>query len=375
MSRSPINQAAGRQPQGFTLLELLISSSLMLIVIIAALAFYSKSNQMSVDQQQYAEIQNDVRSAIYMIMRDVRMAGIGLPQQFLQYCIWGVDNENQGSSATVMPDRLKIMGNIEFPLALSIQSYQGSSVNLSLADYSFEQYPYPDSFYANMYVLVLPNPTSGCQAGEVRVITHVTHSAGGNNEKLNFSPGLAPGVNPPGGLSGTCSDSNNYNGGLVMFVNVNEYWLDVTGSYPGLTAGVNGYLGIPGVFYVTKNGVKFPIAQNIENFQVRYNGDFDDTGQLNGMRDWNTAANGSYQLWTLSTVANIRQVKVFLLGRTANAFVSVSGTPTGGIAAYRRPDMANSPGSTVNDMHRRFILQSTSNVRNMSLNLYNGGTR
>jgi hypothetical protein len=93
------------------------------------------------------------------------------------------------------------------------------------------------------------------------------------------------------------------------------------------------------------------------------------------MRDWNTAANGSYQLWTLSTVANIRQVKVFLLGRTANAFVSVSGTPTGGIAAYRRPDMANSPGSTVNDMHRRFILQSTSNVRNMSLNLYNGGTR
>jgi prepilin-type N-terminal cleavage/methylation domain-containing protein len=375
MSRSEIKKQSLHQPEGFTLLELLIGSTIMLIVIVAALMVYSKSNQISVDQQQYAAIQNDVRSAMYIVMRDMRMAGVGLPQKYLMYSLSAVDNEDQGSSALVKPDRLKIMGNIEFPCVLSIQNYQGDSANVSLADYSFEQYPYPDSFYDNLYVLVLPNPDSGCVAGEVRITTHPTHSTGALNEKLNFSPGLAPGVDPPGGLSGTCPDSNNYDGGYVMLVNVNEYWLDVTGSYPGLMPGVNGYLGIPGVFYVTKNGVHVPLAQNIENFQVQFNGDFDDTGQLNGFRDWDTAANGSPLIWTLDQVSRIRQVKVLLLGRTANAFVSVSGTPTGGIAAYRRPAMANSQAGTTNDMHRRFLLESASNIRNMSLNLYNQGER
>jgi hypothetical protein len=303
------------------------------------------------------------------------MAGAGLPVQYQMYSISAVDNENQGTAALVQPDRLKIMGNIEYPLILTIQSYQGGATNVTLADYSFEQYPYPDSFYQNMYVLVIPNPSAGCVAGEVRIVSTVTHPAGGTGEMLNFSPGLAPNVTPPGGLSGTCADSSNYTGGLVMLVNIDEYWLDVTGSYTGLTPGTNGYLGIPGVFYVTKNGVNIPVAQNIENFQVQFNGDFDGSGQLNGFCNWDQAPNGSSEIWTVEQVAAIRQVKVFLLGRTANAFVSVSGTPPGTIAAYMRPAMANSPAATANDMHRRFLLQSTSNIRNMSLNLYNEDQR
>jgi hypothetical protein len=77
----------------------------------------------------------------------------------------------------------------------------------------------------------------------------------------------------------------------------------------------------------------------------------------------------------VDTVSNIRQVKVWLLGRTANAFVSVSGKSTGGISVYRRPAMGNSPAAAVEDLHRRFLLQSMSNIRNMSLNLYNSGER
>lgn len=68
-----------RRPQGFTLIELLVGSAIMLVVIIAALSVYSRSNQLSVDQQQYAEVQNDVRSAMFLLMRDTRMAGAGLP--------------------------------------------------------------------------------------------------------------------------------------------------------------------------------------------------------------------------------------------------------------------------------------------------------
>jgi prepilin-type N-terminal cleavage/methylation domain-containing protein len=373
MSRT-LSIASGRRPKGFTLIELLIGSSIMLIVIVAALTMYSKSNQMSVDEQQYTEIQNDVRSAMYMIMRDTRMAGIGLPQQFLSYSLQAVDNEDQG--VTVKPDRLTLIGNMENPLILQIQTYGGytTSSQANLADDSFESYPYLDSFYPGQVVLILPNPAAACRAGEVRVVDHISHASGGTSEVIYFKAGMLS-LNLPGNLLGTCGDATNYGGGQVMFLDFKEYWLDVTGSYPGLTKGTNGYLGVPNVLYVTKNGVYVPVAQNIENFQVLFNGDFDGTGQLNGFRSWNTAGNGSYQLWGLSDVANIRQVKVFLLGRTANAFVSVSGQPTGGIASYRRPHMANSTGSATDDMHRRFLLQSTSQIRNMSLNLYNGGQR
>ncbi|MDD8031427.1 MAG: prepilin-type N-terminal cleavage/methylation domain-containing protein, partial [Acidobacteriota bacterium] len=89
---------------GFTLIEVLVSSVIMTIVIVGALALYSKSNQISVDQQQYAELQHDVRSAMYLITRDLRMAGSGLPVEFGMYALEGFNNEDQGTE--VRPDRL-----------------------------------------------------------------------------------------------------------------------------------------------------------------------------------------------------------------------------------------------------------------------------
>jgi len=311
---------------------------------------------------------------MFLLMRDTRMAGAGLPQQFLMYSLEAVDNEDQG--VAVKPDRLTVMGNINSSLLLSIQAYGGyqTAAQASLDDDSFEKYAYADAYYPGNFVLILPNPAASCRAGEVRQVDHITHNADGTNEIIYFKGGLVS-LNLPGNLLGTCNDATNFSGGQIMFVDVKQYWLDLTGKYPGLTAGVNGYLGIPGVFYRTENGVHNPIAQNIENFQVQFNGDFDGTGVLNGFRDWDTGANGGPQIWTVDTVSNIRQVKVWLLGRTANAFVSVSGKSTGGISVYRRPAMGNSPAAAVEDLHRRFLLQSMSNIRNMSLNLYNSGER
>ncbi len=354
------------RPRGFTLIEMLIGSSIMLVIIVAALTVYSKSNQVAVDQQQIAEIQNDVRSAMFLMMRDLRMIGVGIPEGFRMYTLEGTDNEDQGDE--VRPDRLVLLGNMDWPLDLRIQNYQGAAADLMVEDYGFEKYPYPDTFYANKTVLILPNPASPCRFGEVRSVTHVTHSTAGSNEKFNFSHGLAPNIDPPMNLKGTCPSSNDYDGGTITLVDVKEYWLDVRGSQPGLTAGVAGYLGLPGVFYVTVNGVHNPIAQHVENFQLQYNGDFDGDGVLDGFQDWSP-------LWTIDQTDIIRQIRVQLLGRTADRLVSVSGRPGAGIQTYRRPVLANSPAAATDDFHKRFLLESTSNVRNLSLNLYNRGDR
>lgn len=359
---------SSKRAAGFTMIELLIGSAVMLIAVLAALFVYARSNRVSVEQQMVTEVQSDVRSSVFFITRDLRMAGVGLPVEFSGFFLEGIDNEDQGTE--VRPDRITMMGNIEDPINIMIDSYQGSAANLSAQDYSLEQYPYPDEFYESKIVLVLPNPTSPCRSGEVREITHVTHDTGGANEKLNFSPGLAPGVNPPGGLSGTCPDSDNYDGGSVTFINVKEYWLDTTGSASGLTAGVNGYIGggEGGIFYCTNNGIHFPLARNIEDFQIEYNGDMNNDTFLDGWSPWDPN-------WALDQIGRVQQVRIWVLGRTPQAFTSVSGTPTANIHTYRRPVLSNNVAGAADDRHRRVLLESTSNVRNMSLNLYNLGQR
>ena len=362
---SPTQRAAG-----FTMIELLIGSAVMLVAVLGALLIYSRSNKVSVEQQMVTEAQNDVRSSMFFVTRDLRMAGAGLPEEFSGYFIEGRDNEDQGAEVT--PDRVTLMGNIEDPLNLPIRNYQGSSVVLDVEDFSLEQYPYPDAYYDNQFVIVLPNPESGCWSGEVRRVTHVTHDTGGANERFNFSPGLAPGIDPPGGLSGTCPSPNDYDGGTISFIDVKEYWLDVTGNTPGLTAGVDGYIGggLAGVLYCTHNAIHFPLARNIENFQVEYNGDMDNDLLLDGWSPWQNT-------WTLAETARIQQVRVWVLGRTAQAFTSVGGRVPGAtpVQVYRRPAVSNTPAAAADDFHKRYLLDSTSNVRNMSLNLYNLGQR
>ncbi len=369
-SGQKLKNAGKSRCHGFTLVELLVGSMILLVVVLASLALYRTSNQIAVDQQQYTELQHDVRTAMYFITRDVRLTGAGLPLEFYGYVMEGVDNEAQGG--VVDPDRVKLMGNLDDPLNMSVSNYQGSAANLTVEDWSFERNPYTDEFYEGMVVIILPNPDSGCRLGEVREITHVTHDAGGTNERFNFSPGLAPYINPPGGLSGTCNDSNDYDGGMISFVNVKEYWLDVTGNYPGLTAGDRGYIGNgeAGVLYLTHNGIHFPLARDIENLQFQYNGDANNDGFLDGFMDWQASWTGDTDL-----VSRIRQIRIWVLGRTPNPFVSVGNNVPANLYLYRRPAIANSPQSSQDDKHRRFLLESTANVRNLSLNIYNSGTR
>ena len=365
--RSAIHLTPRQRVAGFTIVEVLIATLIMAVVVIGVLSIYVKSNKTASDQQQYAQIQQDVRAGIYYVSRDVRMAGAGLPSNFYQYAFQGTDNEDQG--VTVKPDRLQIMGNMEAPFSLTIQSCSGSGTNITLANQSFEQYPYPDSYYVGQICLILPKSSSLCTGAAVRQITGVTHNSGGTNEAFNFSPGQAKGINPPGGLKDVCADSE-YVGGTVLFADFYEYWLDVTGSYAGLTAGTNGYIGggTGGVLYQTHNNTYSPIAMNIEDFQVQYNGDFNADATLEGFTDWNSS-------WTATQIASIRQIRIWVVGKTPNRFTSISAAAQASGSIYRHPAVANSPAGTTDDWCKRFVLETTSNIRNLSLGIYNTGVR
>jgi len=176
----------------------------------------------------------------------------------------------------------------------------------------------------------------------------------------------------PGAMLGTCADGGDYNAGGILFIEVKEYWLDVDGSYPGLTAGVNGYIGNGegGILYMTQNGYHYPMAQNIENLQFEYNGDFDNDGLLDGWSDWNPSWIGDPVI-----ISRIHQIRLSVLGRTADPYHHVSSSVPTDLHLFRRPVVANTPAAAENDMHRRYLMQSSVSVRNLTIEIYNTGIR
>ena len=198
-------------------------------------------------------------------------------------------------------------------------------------------------------------------------------------------------LNPPGGLVDTGCGSDCWDDAILTFGQIKQYWLDTTGSpgdYPTIPSLdlEHGYLGIPYTLYLTTIGeqggvVHYAIAQNIENIQFQYNGDFNNDGVLDGFLDWDNSwtiqpsDDDATRQTKLDLISAISQVRVWVLGRTEQRMTGVSGSPPNNIYLYRRPPLANSPGATEDDMRRRVLLDSTVTVRNLVLNLYNLGTR
>jgi len=378
---------------GVTLLELLIGSTIILAIILATLSLYVRSNKVSVDQLQLSELQHDVRAAMFFISRDLKSIGAGLPEEFAGYFLQGINNDPNQSSASIQTDRLTILGNSD-PLRLVIQSFDPSSPGaIVLEDNEFSLYPYTENAYPadpkgylNRLILILPNPGSGNaqngELGQINGVDIVTDVITYNTVNVPLPNGMTTG--------GAAAD---YDGGTVHFIELKTYWLDVDGNYPGLTPGTDGYLGQPGIFYVSRwnsliNGFEHqPLVQNIEDLQLQYNGDLNDDQLLddynsNGMIDVNDYLNWddnyppTVDIWTNdpTIVDGIRCVKIWILGRTANPYVSFSGPPPDEVKyVYGKPSVADSPAAAQPDKHRRFLLESTANVRNMSLDIYNAG--
>lgn len=370
--------------KGFTIVEVLVGACIMLMVVMLSLSLYTKSNKAAVDQMQLAEIQHDVRSAMYFISREVRSTGSGLPIGLSGYFVEGIDGY---SPSPVAADAIKLMGNFDSSLKLSIEKYQGGAgggaATAFLYDGELENNPYPPEFYENKVILIASTTCPGCFA--YRSITNMWGFGEVGVEKINMAPGLSE-FNPPGGLIDTGCPTTCWEDAVVTFGQIKQFWLDSTGiptDYQSLnlSVGEDGYMGIAGTLYLTTMDefgsiTHMAIAQNIENLQFQYLGDLDYDGNMDVATDWDNINwtidpidNFGIRLGKLDLISRIRGVRMWVLGKTANPFVSRSGSAPVGLHLYRRPTIANSPAGQ-DDNHRRFLVETTSNLRNHSLDLY-----
>ena len=379
------------QSSGFTLIEILVGGSIMVLVILLTLSLYMRSNKVAVDQQQFSEMQQDVRAGMFYISRDARSAGVGLTADIAGYFLEGYDSYSPGPEYS---DSLRVLGNCDNPLNLIIEDYSGGvgggAATAFLYQWTLENAPYPcPDFYNNRVVLVISTRCPGCFT--YRYISHnSTFGCGSGEEHVNFEPGQSE-LNPPGGLVDTGCPADCWIDAIITLGQIRHFWVDTTGNpgdYPELTAYLTpdrGYVvdengnGVPNTLYMTTidentaegKMVHLSLAQNIESIQFQYNGDYlNDDGILDGFTDWKPEWTGD-----LTIIPKINQIKMWILGKTPRRFVSVSGTPPANLHLYRRPTIANSVGAGVDDMHRRFVMESTVTIRNMALNIYNLGER
>jgi len=380
LNRQPSVKYPGK---GFTLIEVLIGASIMVIIILLTLSLYTRSNKIAVDQSQFAEVQHDVRSAMFFVSRDVRSAGVGLKPEISGYFLEGIDGFGPSPE---LPDSIKLMGNFDDPLDLTVQHQGGVQFKVDISELTNN--PYQEAFYEDREVIIISPTCPGCFA--LRYINNISWPMGVAPGTFVMPPGRSE-LNPPGGLMDTGCPSNCWDDAICTFIQIKQYWLDTTGNpgdYPSmnLTVGQDGYLGLSHTLYltgidaITGTLIHMPIALNVENLQFQYYGDLDNDGILDAPTDWDNAN------WTinpgddaatrgakLDLISRIRLVRIWVLGRTENPYVSVSGTPPANLHLYRRPAIANSPASSQDDKHRRFLLESTSNIRNRSLSIYNIG--
>jgi len=78
-----------KSQRGFTLLELLVASSIGLIVILCMTSLFKTGMDATFTVTQRAETQQNMRAAIQLMSKDISLAGAGLPSSGLQLVTGG----------------------------------------------------------------------------------------------------------------------------------------------------------------------------------------------------------------------------------------------------------------------------------------------
>lgn len=307
-----------KSQRGFTLLELLVASSIGLTVILVMMSLFKVGMDATMKVTQRAETQQNLRAAIQLITKDISHAGAGLPSGGLQlgtaglskfacnqtgtcYIAGGTYPNSGGGTANYMYPiepgfGVGVQNNAVIPAA---PGQTNSSLTTVYCDYNFPltnfKFTFPSSTSANVAVLngaVTPNnilAPGGLQVGDVLLFqvsvpgTGVAGDVNGNsliqtaavaaeitgipnNTQLTFSTGDALNLNFSAGsnnLAAVAAAIGVANSkATVCRLQIVSYFLQVppaggTVQQPRLMRQVNGLDAIP-------------VADGIINLQVTY---------------------------------------------------------------------------------------------------------
>lgn len=302
-----------RANSGFTLVELLVAIALGLVILAGVYQTFRTQHDSYIVQDQVAAMQQNLRAAMYLITRDLQMAGWytnfdrsnrdidldDLDERTGRPLIFSLDNSpDAGADINVGTDALVIIKAGDGPRQLAAgESASGTNVSINLSDSGLNT-------TNRKYGLLVKN--------DLRAADFFDVNAPDLNENY-----LAP-------------EDMVFRADVIIYKVSN----DATSGRPML---YRRNLG-------NDNGYQ-PVAENIDNMQVRYQ--LSDGSWVNEL--------------LLANQAQVRAVEVILVGRTAHRQRGYTDTNT-----Y---DFANNPAPHINpnDNFRRKVFSTIVKTRNVGL--------
>jgi len=345
-----------KSQRGFSLLELLVASSIGLTVVLVMTSLFKTGMDATMRVTQRAETQQNMRAAIQLITKDVSMAGAGLPSGGLQLTTsGGVSRYGCNQSGTcyitggTYPNNGAGTPNYMFPLipgfntgvqnGAVITAAPGqinSSITAIYCDYNFPltnfRFTFPNTTTSTVAVInggVTPNnilAPGGLQVGDLLMFTVATPGNGTtsngtalvqnaavvaeitgipNNTTINFATGDALNMNQTSGSNNLAAVAAAAAGAgaqtTVCRLQAVSYFLQVpaaggTVQTPRLMRQVNGLDAIP-------------VADNIINLQFTYDIIDNTTGTIVANQQNPIAAGQSPNL--------IQKVNVWVMGASS----------------------------------------------------------
>jgi type IV pilus assembly protein PilW len=310
--------------QGFTLVELLVAMAISLVVMGAIFLTFKSQQDSYIIQDQITATQQNLRSAMYILTRDIQMAGYYTNFDADQYTMdWDdLDGDNEiirpliyarNNVADGGGDNIKDNTDVIVIVKASdvrhiLDLGEGATAGIiTLANRKFDADADDDlNTTTRKYGLLVKGDLSAAEFFEV-------DSASGN-------------ITPPGGLT------ENYTAGdLICRADIIIYKIDEDATNPSLR---KRNLGSDSGYRV--------VAENIDNLQFRY-----------------LLSDGTWTNNPAGQEPNVRAVEISLLARTANTNRGYTDTNTYNIG--------DNPNPTPNDAYRRKLLCSIVKTRNIGL--------
>ncbi len=334
----------GRTEAGFTLIEIMAALAILAIAMTAVFATFTSQQQTFTTQSRVAEMQQNLRIATDALVRDIRLAGYGLPPTT------GTAADNIALPGTMNPHGITTVRGL-YP----VDNTAGSDQVYIMYVYDMDANQPPAELTADMTAVtsIAVDNTLGFVpgGGELVIVTdRVTAdlfetTAGGTATTMNFAGGgsdynnaslhtklYAVGTQP--GFPPTVAAKARF----VRYYIEDVAWADGSVHPTLMVDRLNG-------------DAPQPVADDIEDMQLSYGLDTNGDGAVDTVR----CAWGGVAAFSAGQIPQIRQVVLHLVARTR--------MPEKGWQDSR-PQAGNRPGAATADGYRRRVIEVNVDVRN-----------
>jgi prepilin-type N-terminal cleavage/methylation domain-containing protein len=297
--------------RGFTLMEMLVAMTIGLVVLGSSLSLFNKAVQLSFIVTQRAEMQQNGRSAIDMMAKDISLAGSGIPSGGVQLpdgvggtpSKFGCDTTKCYITNNQFPLGNNFFGVIPNPgIGLSVKTTTGALgpatdvITLAYTDSTFplNQWAVTVNTAGTIATFSLPNPlpnplpvpwpptavndpAQGLKTGDLVLLTNNLGSAvgevtlvapAGANVNVTFGNLDTLNINQSTAASGNIKALNGGSGWVAKRLLLISYYIDIPPGPDGIRYTADD--GPPRLMRQVNGQPPNPVAENVSGLQLSY---------------------------------------------------------------------------------------------------------